>query len=276
MAATNTILVPLDGSKLSENALPAAAWLAGLYSAPVTLLHIVDEDQAKNEAAARQTFRGYAEALAKDHGIASVTPELLLGGTADRLLEAAASAAFVVLASRGRGGFRAMFMGSVADKVVRGSTVPVLLVPGKEGAPVPGGSGSIIVGLDGSPEAERALALGREIAAKSGLGLTLVQSVSVPPPAGIEFTYYPTDLLDTLEQGATEYLARTAQPGDKTLVIQGDAAGSILEAAKQTNASLIVLASTGKGLAKRLALGSTTDRVIHSAELPVLIVPKAE
>ena len=56
--------------------------------------------------------------------------------------------------------------------------------------------------------------------------------------------------------------------------MQGDAATAGRDAAEQHNAGLIVLTSTGKGLAKRVALGSTTDRVVHSTKRSVLVVPQ--
>jgi len=49
----------------------------------------------------------------------------------------------------------------------------------------------------------------------------------------------------------------------------------LLEASEEIDAALIVLTSSGKGLGKRLALGSTTDRVVHGAKRPVLVVPRA-
>ena len=91
---------------------------------------------------------------------------------------------------------------------------------------------------------------------------------------GIEFAAYPADLFSSLEQAAQEYLNQVAKPGEQTMLMQGDATSAILEAAENVDAGLIVLTSTGKGLTKRIALGSTTDRVIHGTARAVLVLPQ--
>jgi nucleotide-binding universal stress UspA family protein len=139
---------------------------------------------------------------------------------------------------------------------------------------VPASDKPILVGLDGSDEAERGLAAARALAAKSGNSIVLLRTYSVPPPAGVEFATYPADFAQTLEMGAKEYLGSAAKPGEKTLVVMGDATTAILEAAEELDVALIVLSSSGKGLARRLTLGSTTDRVIHGTERPVLVIPR--
>jgi len=95
----------------------------------------------------------------------------------------------------------------------------------------------------------------------------------VPPPVGAEFAYYPPDVLESVQQGAEEYLAQSAQPGERTVLAQGQAAQVIEESAEQLGAGLIVMTSRGKGLAARITLGSTTDRVMHAVERPLLVIP---
>ncbi len=274
MAENGPILIPLDGSSLAEHALVDAAWLQRVTGLPVRLIHVVDHDgtpEQRQETAER--FRAYATAQAEKYGLTDPVCDVVWGSPAKEILQAAETASYVVVATHGRGGFRAMILGSVADKVIRGSKVPVLVEPGTEAPEPPGNGRPILVALDGSEEAERGLALARELARKSGLPLVLLRAYSVPPPAGIEFSYYPADLSATLEAAAKEYLQATAKPGERTVLVQGDAATAILEIGEQENVSLIVVTSTGKGLAKRLALGSTTDRVVHGTHRAVLVVP---
>jgi nucleotide-binding universal stress UspA family protein len=134
----------------------------------------------------------------------------------------------------------------------------------------------ILVALDGSPEAERGLEAARDLAKRAGAKIVLVRAFSIPPPVGIEFAYYPPDLLTTMQTAAQEYVAGAAQPGERTVLIQGSPAGAIEQAATDVNAGLVVMTSHGKGLAARLALGSTTDRVLHTVHRPMLIVPITE
>jgi nucleotide-binding universal stress UspA family protein len=275
MSAGNFILVPLDGSKLSERAVPVAAWLAKAYSLPVRLLHVLEEGLTGEPAKAEAAFKDYANATAARSGITGATASVATGSPANEILERAAGAAFIVIATHGRGGFRAMVTGSVADKVVRAAKVPTVMVPGGgEGRTTM--SGPLLVAVDGSEEAERGLAIAREVASKAGAKLALVRSFMIPPAAGIEFAYYPPDMMTMLEEAAKEYVAGVAKPGETTYVAHGDTAGVILDVAAQAGAAAIVVASTGKGFAKRLALGSTTDRLIHASEVPVLVVPAAD
>ncbi|WBL35181.1 universal stress protein [Tepidiforma flava] len=274
MAENGPILIPLDGSSLAEHALVDAAWLKRVTGLPVRLIHVVEHDgspEQRQETAER--FRKYATEQAEKHGLGEPVCDVVYGSPAKEILQAAETASYVVIATHGRGGFRAMVLGSVADKVIRGSKVPVLAEPGTEAPEPPGNGRPVLVAVDGSEEAERGLAVARDLAAKAGLPIVLLRAYSVPPPAGIEFSYYPADLSATLEAAAKEYLQATAKPGERTILVQGDAATAILECAEQENASLIVVTSTGKGFAKRLALGSTTDRVVHGTHRAVLVVP---
>jgi nucleotide-binding universal stress UspA family protein len=275
MADQRPILVPLDGSKLAENALVDAAWLSRMTGAPVRFIHVLDSDTAKDgREKAAETFRKYSGGLAEGQKLGPAACDVTAGSPAEEILKESEEASAIVIATHGRGGVRAMIVGSVADKVIRGATVPVLVEPGVERPVSPGDGKSIVVGLDGSLEAERGLAMARSLAASANLPIVLVRAFSLPPPAGIEFSYYPADLGATLEAAAKEYLEATAKPGEKYVLVQGDAATAVLEAADQHDAGLIVLTSTGKGLAKRVALGSTTDRVVHSTKRSVLVVPQ--
>jgi nucleotide-binding universal stress UspA family protein len=276
--ATRPILVPLDGSKVAENAIPVAARLSAAFSAPVRYLHVLEQDDdviAPQDAdTARAAFEPYARHLGERSGLdsASQSADIGWGPPAPTILAAAEDAFAIVIASHGRGGFRSMFIGSVADKVVRGSDIPVFVVPGIE-RPVAIDSGPVLVAVDGSAEAERGLHAGRDLAARLGTELVLVRSYHVPPPVGAEFAYYPPDVLESVQKGAEEYLAEVAQPGEKTVLAQGQAAQVIEETAEKLDAGLIVMTTRGKGLAARIALGSTTDRVMHSVARPLLIVP---
>jgi nucleotide-binding universal stress UspA family protein len=275
MSAGDFILVSLDGSKLSEHALPVAGWLARAYALPVRLLHVLEEGLEADVAKAESAFCDYALGLASSHGLAGATASVATGAPAHEILERSKGAAFLVIATHGRGGFKAMVTGSVADKVVRGTKVPTVMVPGVGETP-PVMEGPLLVAVDGSEESERGLELAREVAAKIGTSVALVRGYMVPPAAGIEFSYYPPDMMTMLEEAAKEYLASVAKSGESTYVAYGDTAGVIIDVAEQVRAAAVVVASTGKGLAKRIALGSTTDRLIHASDRPVLVVPAGE
>lgn len=271
------IVVPLDGSKNAEYAVPMAAWLARLYEAPVRFIHVTEPERvpsAKELDVAQQHFVSYAADIAERAGLGTseYSADLFAGSPGPVVLENSGEARAIVLASHGRGGFHATFIGSVADKIVRGSRVPVVVIPAIEGEESVS-IRMIVVALDGSESGERGLAMAREIAEQAGAKIALVRAYSTPPAVGIEFAYYPPDLLTSLEQAGREYLEGIARPGEQCILAHGAAADVIAKAALDLHADLVVMASHGKGLAGRLALGSTTDRVMHSLRRPLVIVP---
>jgi nucleotide-binding universal stress UspA family protein len=275
------VVLPLDGSKNAENAIPMAVFFANAHEAPLHLIHILADDEYRGEAdpdKATAAFQEYANGLLEGITVkAGHAATLLQGNPAKRVLEYADDAAAIVLASHGRSGVKATVIGSVADKIVRGARVPTLVVKGI-GAAAELSKGPVVVGVDGSEASEQGLAAGRDLAAKAGASVTIVRAYTVPVATGAEFAYYPPDLLTSYEQGAKEYLAAIVRPEEKALLMSGSAVVSLEQAAKEQGASFVVVTSQGKGFISRLALGSTTDRLMHSDELPcpLYVVPVAE
>ena len=165
------ILVPLDGSKLAQSALPYALALASAVDAPITLLSVVPPMQmltdyyvpynAATEAVQLADAGDALDALAQSlrtHGV-RVTTAVAVGDAADQILRYADENAMdaIVMASHGRGGAFHWAFGSVARKVITGATVPTLVVRAKD-APehpeTPARVGRILVPLDGSELAE--------------------------------------------------------------------------------------------------------------------------
>ena len=277
MSDPKPILVPLDGSSAAERAVPVAAAIARATKSPLRMFHSIEIQPSVAEFdRARELFGAYARTLVSRSCIPPMQHEaevmIRVGAAAPTIIEAALESSMVVIASHGRGGFSAAVIGSVADKVVRGAPVPVLVVPAlRYAAPMEGAP--VLISVDGSEASELALIRGRRIAAALNSPVTLVRAYNVPPPVGAEFAYYPMDLLETMQQGADEYLQKTALKGEATHLAQGQPAQVIIEAAEKLDAGLVVMASTGKGRATRLTLGSVTDRVLHSLRRPLLIIP---
>ena len=271
MPPAQPILVPLDGSKNAEHALPAALQFARLRGAPLAVVHVLQEGTEASPAASA-AFSSYVEELltAAGEGGYPHAAHALAGNAAQAILAQAADAGGIAIASQGRGGLKASLVGSVADKVVRGATVPVLVV--KVDGPSKPGSGPVVVGLDGSPLAEAGLVAAREFAAGSSAQVVLVRAYSVPTPIGMEFTG-TVDLIPTLQEAAEEYLASVAKPGERTVALMASPADAIEATADEVGAGLVVVASHGKGFISRLALGSTTDRLLHAVRRPLLVVP---
>ena len=272
--ATSSILVPLDGSQSAENALGLASRFGAAFGHPLRVIHIADPHQSSEELKpATERFVAYGEALAKRLGVPTTGTsfEVFAGNAAEMISALAEDAAFVVIASHGRGGFRAMFMGSVADKVVRTSHAPVIVVPAVGDAP--GAPTKLMVALDGSDEAELALGPARQIAAAFGAELILLRAFNPAPPVTTEFGVYPPELPAMLEEETKSYLASVAKPGEGTVIAMGDAASALVDSAKEVDADFVVMTSSGKGAAKRFVIGSTTSRVMHSLHRTIMVIP---
>src|SRR5205814_8513011 len=152
------LLLPLDGSRLAEAALPAAERLALAFGSTVTLLHVV-------ERGARPTVHGerhFTDRAAADAYLAELIAALAGRGVlasahvhdvpeGDVAASVAAHAAevnadLVVLCTHGRGGVRGFLWGGIAQQVLRRGTTPVLLVRAAPGhtAPAPFPPGTVL------------------------------------------------------------------------------------------------------------------------------------
>ena len=266
------ILVPLDGSKNAENAIPFAGIMARVFDSDIVFLQA---QAAAAEPSAGDRFDEYAMGRAAHFGLprGRSSTRLLSGAPAAAILDAAAEPGTraIVLASHGRGGFRAALFGSVADRVIRGTAWPVLVVPGVGGPPVE--LKQVLVTLDGSPLSEQALIPARLIAQAVGAELSLVEACSPTAPLTEDYLYYAPAFMAELRATAQKYLGGLANTGEHTLAVQGDPAAAIVRLAAELDADLVVMASHGKDLSRRFFLGSTTDRVMHELHRPLLIIP---
>ena len=140
------IVVPLDGSKLAERALPEAERLARLIVAPIHLVRVIDLTQlpwygqfgmvmayeAAEPALTEEstTASSYLQTIADritTSGLVAET-EVRRGHTARELVATTQPGDLIVMASHGRSGVTRWFLGSVAEDVLRHATVPILLI----------------------------------------------------------------------------------------------------------------------------------------------------
>jgi nucleotide-binding universal stress UspA family protein len=297
-----SIMVPLDGSTFGEQALPVAAALARRTGARLLLVHVLDVlippqySQSVDaiewweggaDEAAWEYVRGVAEKLSRGSGV-QCAPVVTRGAAVPALLEQAETtdAGMIVMTTHGRGKAKRLWLGSVADAIVRQSRVPVLLVRATtpENARGEEPFEHVLVPLDGSELAEQVLPHALEVAGSNNARITLLRVVhpwvAVVPAyahAGIEAP--PAYTLTLNEEQANEYLAvarnlvrgQHARVETATVTASGADAGEILEYAEANDVDLIALATHGRGGAKRLLLGSVADKIVRGATMPVLV-----
>lgn len=204
----------------------------------------------------------------------SVTSTSTIGPPAHVLADASKGAALVVVGRRGLGAAGSALLGSVSNRLSVEAEAPLVVVT--EGAlPV---TGPVVVGVDGSEYGTAALRFALAEAAAAHAPLRAVTAFDYPDVtfqgdpeliarmrAGVEAdaAAIATQALDALGAAATSVAV-------EHVTVQGAAAEAIL--AQASDARLIVVGSHGKGLVRRVLLGSVSRQVLHDSERPVAIV----
>jgi nucleotide-binding universal stress UspA family protein len=299
------ILVPLDGSPRAELILPQLARLLKREDSEIVLLRAYnappsDEwlDRRPILAAQREAAQAYVHEISKrfrSDGV-KVHARVVEGPDAETILDVAdeEGATLIAMSTHGRSGVARWLMGSVAEKVVRASRVPVLLVrsfrAGKGGdlEPVPAAETPfrrILVPTDGSRTALAAVGPAVKFAQLYG-SEALVLHVRIPyvPPGpvlpGMELGALPIPEPPPPEkdEATAKSALRFEQAGLKArrLTVTGDPAAEIIGCAAAEGADLIALATHGRSGLSRWMLGSVTERVLRHAPVPLLIVREDE
>jgi nucleotide-binding universal stress UspA family protein len=283
-----TILIPVDGSPLSEEALVGAHALFGDTDARIVLTRVVPWPYLSGDAPELAVARAVAEARAYLAEFPARFPRVPVdqtivveGPPAEKIGEVArqVGADLIVMATHGRSGLGRAVFGSVADAVVRTSPIPVLLVPaGATPASPRDRSPLILVPLDGSPLSARALGPAGELAAALDASLCLLRVVETPPVAYADFATYvpydPTPELEVAQRYLDDVAAELRVRGLRVTVCTslGAAVAAIGEAARALAADLVAMSTHGSGGLRRLLVGSVTAGVVRQRIAPVLVV----
>jgi nucleotide-binding universal stress UspA family protein len=172
----------------------------------------------------------------------------------------------------------------VADRVVRLSKLPVLLIRPQEDGRI--GSKTILrvlLPLDGSVLAEQAIPFAISIGRRLNAPLTVIRDVPISWLTGADpsgMSSVSPDIVQTIEDDAQDYLRETvARLRSEGLVVSSrfgpcvSPAVDIVGMAHQTAGALIVMTTHGRSGVQRALLGSVTDRVIRGSYAPVLVIP---
>ena len=292
------ILVPLDGSPLAEQALPLAKMFAVGFQAAVVLFQAIPPIREtlrvdgevfpvdEQTELLRWQAREYLESVHKDFAAAGIAAEreIRAGVPAPAILDLVESTGIdlIVMATHGRTGVGRWVYGSVADKVLHGARVPLLLVRASEQPVAPQPLTRILVPLDGSELAERALEPARQVAEAFDAEVLLFRAWDMPL-YGME---EPLNVVESLERAvrasAEDYVTHsTCQLQAQGMRVRGEtqggtAAEGILEQAQHVKASLIVMSTHGRSGVSRWVMGSVADRVLRTSPIPVLLIRAAQ
>jgi nucleotide-binding universal stress UspA family protein len=292
-----TILVPLDGSPLAETVLPIVSELACDGRCRVMLLSVWevtpeeaavvgDEHVRKLREQGVKSFKAYLTNVADrltERGL-DVSSKVVSGHPAAEILAASAELKpdIVAMASKGRGGEESFGRrGNVAEKVLRASALPVLVLGPRlleKGSFGDVALRSILVPLDGSAASEAALPTAMELARGREAEISLLRVVPplATPAPGVQEKETPPELEEKRREAAIAYLEdvqeRFGEPAWASFVEVGDARREIAAFVEREGVDLVVLASRSRYDAELWRLGGVADAVIESAA-PVLLVP---
>jgi nucleotide-binding universal stress UspA family protein len=303
-----SLLVPLDGSAAAEHALPWALSLARRFTAALKIAHvhapvwgaygeggwydaIVDREL-------REQMQAYLDDVVQrlsevtDVSVSTALLDGLVAGAINRhAMESGVD--LVVMTTQGRGPVARFWLGSVADALVRQSTIPMLFVrPTESEADLTQepAFGRVLIPLDGSQLAEQILEPATALAVATKAEVTLLRVVQQLTPE----SYVPHSrrvsgirpaLLKQLQDvdrqertRAEDYLNQLAERlGTRSLTVETRVvshvrpATAILEDASARGVDLIALATQGRGGLKRLLVGSVADKVLRGATTAVLV-----
>jgi nucleotide-binding universal stress UspA family protein len=305
---SRNIMVPLDGTRFAEAALPVAMYLANRDDAALELVTVwapwpfaldnstwfkeVEGWEKRKREEERRYMSEVARRVRKATG-KSVSIRYLLGQPDDQLAKYAAESNMdlVVMATHGHGPVNRAWLGSVADRMVRRSSVPVLLVRPDEANPAVELAPrkpfrKILVPMDGSALAEQALQESLMLGhGDKSTEITLLTVVGFPPPLMTPegaVAYDPGPITEAQKEAAEVHLAQAAKHmaswGCKvtTQVIADPITWkAIVDYASANHFDLIAMATHGRGGVARLLLGSVADKVVRSSPVPTLLVHPA-
>jgi nucleotide-binding universal stress UspA family protein len=293
------ILVPVDFSGPSHTAVNYGVSLALQFNARLILTHIVPSSTALVYTFPTQSFAfeqeqaKYAKSMMPDLvpedyrqrldlqtivKVGEVRSELL-GIVKDEKID------LVVMGTHGRNSVEKFFLGSLTERMLRKLPVPILTVSRLDSAralqtagPVP--LRHVLYATDLSDSAEVGLKFSVELARGTGARLTVLHVLKAVDTVywGTEGGYVAEELEMFREDAFSRLKHSLPEKGTEGVAItpmmtEGDPFREIIRVADEEKVDLIVMNLQGKGLVERALLGSTAERVIRSAHVPVLSIP---
>ncbi len=284
-ALRNTIVVGVDGSTLSHDALAWAAAEAERRGLGVHILHVFVYiqpvagyavfDPADPEELGGHVCEEAAATIRSTHPDLPVTTEVRVGRPAPELVQLADESAMVVLGARGHGRIGGLLIGSVSQQVATHARCPVVVVRGTERAD----RAPVVVGMDGSSESVEALRFALDHARSLGAPVRVVHSEWVDTPPGAPLGAWYGDLIqrarertEAVRSAVDDVVTHIPGVDVEFRAVDTHPVDALTE--ESEDASLLVVASRGLGGFAGLLLGSVSQGVLSRATVPVAIVPR--
>lgn len=271
-AVTPSVVCGIDGSDPAAAAFQVASVLSQRLGARLVAVH-VEEDGDPSVVEGESRFQG-----------AGAVTRAERGEPAERLAAVALeeNAELVVVGSRGRHPVAAAVLGSVSADLARLCDRPVVVVPAELELPWPSERStapSLVCGVDGSRQSERAAQLAQRLGDALALRVVLAHAYRAKGTSRAH-----REILEDLpmllerEREAGDALvdravARLGDGNTEGRTVLGDAVEGLESVAREEDAELFVVGSRGRGTAEAALLGSTSSALAASAPRPVVVLP---
>lgn len=301
------ILVPLDGSKLAEEVFKQAKELVVQLDLELVLLHVYEPDQ-EDFTPMYQAYldHSYAMIMREANAYRGIkvfhehcTPvsgkcEAIAGCAAEEILNYAEGndIDIILMATHGRSGIKRWLMGSVANKVLRASKVPVCLV--RSGTPEEmvdskWAARRLLVPLDGSEMAEAILPHVEKLAKQRSADLVDITLIRVCESPFVTINYpesimaltrveYVKHMQRKLKEGCQQYLEgvenrlKDVGVNAHSEVLTGQPAQEIISYVHKGHFDLIAMCTHARSELGQLVFGSVADKVLHGVSNPIFLV----
>jgi nucleotide-binding universal stress UspA family protein len=280
--ARERVIVGVDSPYRNHPEVELAVQEARRLNAGLTIMHVFVEPTAYGlgpwlpgltdvVVEARTALDKMAEQVALDHPGVDVMPALVVGSASHVLISASREAKLIVLGCRGLGGFAELMLGSTSSQVASHAHCPVIVVRPPDTLSADNG-GPVLLGVDGSPAGEAAVAFAFATA-DSRRARLIALNVWSSPLADV------VDRDDTAEQAArilvSEVLAgwREKHPDvvvEERVIAHPNPEQALVDAS--ANADLVVVGSRGRGGFAGLTLGSVSQALLHHGHCPIAVV----
>lgn len=277
-----SILIATDLSARSDRAVERAAQLASEHRADLTIVHVVDEDLPASiadaqEAAARQAIEEHVKTLATDDP-PPISIEVVFGRADADILEMSekTQADMIVLGMHRKDSLLDMFRGTTAERVIRASAVPVLMVRERAGQPY----NRVMVGVDFSVYARRAVEFAARLVPDGEFHL--VHAYDVPFSGFIHgqdsrreiSKRVAAQFQDMIEQEMAAFLSTVERKAIKLnqIMQQGTVHEVLHQQVKKLSPDLLVVGTHGKTGVARAVLGSMSEDLLRDPPCDVLAV----
>jgi nucleotide-binding universal stress UspA family protein len=296
------ILVPLDGSKLAEAAVPPAVSLAHTLGAPITLLHLIEKDApqevhsdrhlTKADEAATYLKNVAAKASRDDLKIETHVHTAEVQDVAASIIRHASeefNPDLIVMCAHGHSGFRDLVFGNIAQQVLAGGETPLLLLRPQTAETKPFTLRHLLVPLDSESVHDESLRYALELAKAYKAELYLLTVIptfgTLTGPEAAVSSMLPTTsaaFLDIQEETAKEHLQGhlddflKAGYNVNAEIARGDPAEVIVNTAARIGADMILLSTHRKAGMNAFWSRSVAPNVLKKTHIPLLLVPLKE